>query len=65
MKCHDDKIIRHSDIRETLKKIKKITFWDSIVKDIIKYVQEYLLCQKKRSNKKLNIRQEINRLKEV
>ena len=53
------------DIRETLKKVEEIVFWDNMIKDITKYVQECLSCQRKRSNRKLNIKQEINRLKEV
>ena len=42
MKCHDDKMTEHFDIREILKKIKEITFQDNIIKDIIKYVRECL-----------------------
>ena len=56
---------RHSDTRETLKRIKEVTFWNNMIKDTTKYVRECLLCQKKRLNRKLNIKQEINRLKKI
>ena len=36
-----------------------------MIKDITKYVQECLSCQKKRLNKRLNIEQEIDRPEEV
>ena len=45
----------HSDIRKILRKVKEIIFWNNIIKDIIKYVQECLLCQKEKLNKKLKI----------
>ena len=61
--CHDDKIARHPDVRETLRKIKEVVFWDSIIKDTIKHVRECLPCQKKRPNRQLGIGQEINRPK--
>ena len=36
-----------------------------MIKDITRYVQKCLSCQKERLNKKLNIKQEINRLIEI
>ena len=55
-KCHDDKMTRHSDTREILRKIKEVTFQNNIIRDTTKHVQECLSCQKERSNKKLNIK---------
>ena len=62
---HDDKMTRHSDVRKILRKIKEIAFWNNMIKNIIKYVQECLSCQKKRLNRRLKIGQGINRLKEI
>ena len=56
---------RHSDIRETLRRVKEVVFWNSIIKDTIRYVRECLLCQKERPNRKLGIGQEIDRSNEV
>ena len=36
-----------------------------MIKDINKYVLEYDVCQKERLNRKLEIEQEISRLKEI
>ena len=64
-KCYDNKITRHPNVREIIRKIKEITFWNTIIKDINKYVLKYKICQKKRSNKKLEIKQETFKLKEI
>ena len=55
----------HSNIKEILCKVKKITFWDVIIKDIDKYVLECKVCQRKRSNRKLEIKQEISRSEKI
>ena len=43
-KCHKNKMTRHSNVRKTLQKVKKIAFWNNIIKNIIRYVQECLSC---------------------
>ena len=55
----------HSDVRKILKKIKEVTFQDSMIKDTTKHVQKCLSCQKKRPSKKLDIKQEIDRLEKI
>ena len=46
----------HSNVRETLRKIKEVTFQDNMIKNTIKYIRECLFCQKERSSKRLNIK---------
>ena len=55
----------HLDSRETLRRVKEVTFWDNMIKDTIQHVQECLLCQRERPNRKLEIGQEINRSEEI
>ena len=55
----------HSDIRKTIQKVKEIVFWDNMIKDITKHVQECLPYQKERSSRKLGFGQEIDRSEEV
>ena len=53
------------DVRETLKRVKEVAFWDNIIKNTIKHIRKCLSCQKKRLNRKWNIKQKISKPEKI
>ena len=63
--CHNDKIAGHPEVKKTLHKVKEVAFWDTMIRDVRKYVLECDTCQRERLNRKLGIGQEILRPEEI
>lgn len=64
-RCHDDERAGHPGTRETLRQVAEIAFWNSIRKDVIKYVQECPTYQKEEESRKTDLRGLVGRPEKV
>lgn len=62
---HDDERAGHPEIRETIRQVTEIAYWDILRKDVVQYIQKCSVCQKEKDIRKTGLEELVKRPEDI